>query len=370
VKLAVAALLGLVALAPFCACSSRGAAGSGGSGASAPGPDASAGSGGEGPGDATPPNPDAGEGGDAGAGTGCGPIAPGTNVDIGANVLMAAGDPLRQDVSQAAIDPQSAAIIAALGATNPAGHPSFGSLPTSGYPYVVVPSSQPKVPITATLYTVQAPPFYPIPPDAPVELGSDAHVYVLQCDPSSPTHLGTLYELFAASFDADAGTGGWSAASGAYFDVRPTEPGPTAWTFGTDAAGIPKLPLLVRYEEIAAGVIEHALSFTTWTSSPGYVYPAIAWATANPTPNAPPMGARLRLHADFDVSGFSKTNQIILQALKTYGMILTDNADPTDQELYLEGVGDARFDDGDLHALKTNLHVGDFDVLTLGTVKM
>jgi hypothetical protein len=128
-------------------------------------------------------------------------------------------------------------------------------------------------------------------------------------------------------------------------------------------AGMPKLPGLVRYEEIAAGAIDHALLFTTPTTFKGWVYPARSSAGSSTNPSAPPMGLRVRLKAGFDISSFSPTNQIILKALKKYGMFLDDNG----AAWFLEGVPDARFDDGDLHnLLKT--HGSDFEVIQMPAV--
>ncbi len=193
---------------------------------------------------------------------------------------------------------------------------------------------------------------YPIPDDAPIEGGicgaGDRHVLIVQAE----TCL--LYELF----DAAPQAGGWSAGSGAIFDLRSNALRPAGWT-SADAAGLAILPGLVRFEEVAAGVIPHALRFPAAPTREGYVGPARHEAGATPDGEVPPMGQRFRLKADFAISGFSATNQVILTALKTYGMLLADNGG----DWFLSGVPDERWDNDDLHDLQAGVHGRDFEAV-------
>ena len=237
-------------------------------------------------------------------------------------------------------------------------HPDFGAglyegLPL-GIPFVSVPGAQPPVAITFTDAGEESDPGpYPIPPDAPIEGGScadgDRHVIVVQEETC------TLYELYDAHPQPD---GSWQAASGARFDLASNTLRPAGWT-SADAAGLPILPGLVRYEEIAAGAIPHALRFTAERTQDAYVWPARHEASDHADPTVPPMGQRFRLKADVDVSGFSPTNQIILQALKTYGMLLADNG----SSWFLSGAPDDRWDNDDLHDLQEGIFGSDFEAV-------
>ena len=232
--------------------------------------------------------------------------------------------------------------IAALGG-NQKLHADFGSDPTYGIPYVIVPSTQPGVPITFTAYGDESDPGpYPVPANAPVEGGTNAtgdrHVLVLQ--------QGTckLYEMYRAFKTAT----GWSADSGAVWNLNTGALRPAGWT-SADAAGLPILPGLVRYDEVKSGKISHALRFTVSRTQKGYVLPATHWASSYTDANLLPMGARLRLRADFDISGYSGDSRVILEALKKYGMIVADNG----SNWYISGATDSRWNDDDLNQLKT-----------------
>jgi hypothetical protein len=210
-----------------------------------------------------------------------------------------------------------------------------------GIPFVVVPGSQPKVPVTFYWDDESDPGGYPVPPDAPIEGGPDAdgdrHVLVLDSDAC------VLYELFAAYPEAG---GAWSALGGAIFDLSSNALRPDTWT-SADAAGLPILPGLVRYDEVMSGEITHALRFTAPETLAGYVWPARHEASDLTDPQYPPLGLRFRLRADFDVSGYSAPIQTILRALKTYGMILADNG----SEWYISGAPDERWDNEMPHEL-------------------
>jgi len=176
---------------------------------------------------------------------------------------------------------------------------------------------------------------YPIPPNPPVEGGSDRHLLIVDRSDCR------LYELYAARRES----GRWSAGSGAVWSLRSNRLRPDGWT-SADAAGLPILPGLVRYDEVAAGAIRHALRFTAPRTARAHVYPARHDA-GQPGAGLPPMGLRVRLKASVDISRFGPQARVVLRALRTYGMILADNGSPW----YVTGAPSARWDDDDLHEL-------------------
>jgi hypothetical protein len=240
-------------------------------------------------------------------------------------------------------------------------HPGFGSGlyhgAAIGIPYVNVGAAQPPVPVAFRYADESDPGPYPIPPLVPVEGGGarasagkgDAHVLLID--------EGTcrLYEVYAARSIRQGAS--WSAGSGAVFDLTSSALRPDSFT-SADAAGLPILPGLVRQDEIAAGIIKHAIRFTAPATQRAYVWPARHQAGSTTDPAYPPMGIRVRLKASVDVSGFSPTNQIILTALKHYGMLLADNG----AAWFITGAPDRRWDNDDLHAL-TQIHGSDFEVV-------
>jgi len=247
------------------------------------------------------------------------------------------------------VDANSDAYIAAIGA-DVGVHPDFGTVWAGapiGIPWVAVPGSQPEVPVDFTYAGESDPGPYPIPSDAPIEGGpastGDRHVLVLERTTC------TLYELFHA-FPQDGGAS-WTAGSGAGFALDSHALRPETWT-SADAAGLPILPGLVRYEEVATSQIRHAIRFTAPQTRREYVWPARHYASSLTGSDYPPMGQRFRLRADFDVSTFSPPVQTILRALKKYGMMLADNG----SAWFLSGVPDSRWDDvmlvGELHRVK------------------
>ena len=241
-------------------------------------------------------------------------------------------------MSSLPLDPNSSTYITRINAFRQFVHPDFGSDPTYGIPYVVVPGSQQFVPITFNAYGSESDPGpYPVPLNAPVESGSDRHVLVAD---SGNCHL---YEMFGAQQQGN----GWTCASGAVFDLSSNALRPDTWT-SADAAGLPILPGLVRYDEVASGVINHALRFTVDESQNGFIHPATHQAGVN-NPADPPMGLRLRLKASFDLSPFHGESLVILTALKKYGMLLADNG----SSWYISGSTDTRWNDNDLNQLKT-----------------
>jgi len=251
-------------------------------------------------------------------------------------------NPWNRDISDDPVDPNSANYIASINATsNKFLHADFGSNLDYGIPYTIVLGTQPMVPITFTAYGGESDPGpYPIPPNAPVEAGSDRHVLVLNSGNCK------LYELYNAS--KDQGGPGWFADSGAIFDLSTNALRPEGWT-SADAAGLPILPGLVRYDEVMSGTLKHAVRFTVWRSQKAYIHPATHYASIYTDPNLPPMGLRLRLKAGFDISGYTGQARVILEALKRYGMIVADNG----SSWFITGATDPRWNDDDLNQLKT-----------------
>jgi hypothetical protein len=257
------------------------------------------------------------------------------------------------------VDPSSALYIDTIGASTGL-HPDFGAgvwPPGSdspiGIPWVAVPGSQPLVPITFDYADESDPGPYPIPSDAPIEGGpsssGDRHVLVLDRDAC------VLYEVYAA-YPVGGGTS-WTAGSGAVYDLSSHQLRPDAWT-SADAAGLPILPGLVRFDEVASGAIRHALRFTVPETRRAYVWPARHYASSLTGAQYPPMGQRFRLRADFDISGFSPDVQVILAALKTYGLMLADNG----SSWYISGVPDDRWDNDALAELG-QVTGGDFEAV-------
>jgi hypothetical protein len=258
------------------------------------------------------------------------------------------------------VDPNSDAYVATIGAGGYV-HPDFGAGTWDGapigIPYVDVPGSQPKVPVAFDYDDESDPGPYPIPSNAPIEGGpdSDGDRHVLIVDRNDCI----LYELFYAWPQSD---GSWEAGSGAIFDLNSHALRPEGWT-SADAAGLPILPGLVRYEEVAAGEINHALRFTAPQTRRAYVWPARHYASSLTGTEYPPMGQRFRLKADFDISGLHPDVQVILQALKTYGMMLADNG----SAWYLSGAPDERWDNDVLRALR-QVHGSDFEAVDVSSL--
>ena len=248
-------------------------------------------------------------------------------------------NPWNRDVSALPADPRSAAYVRSIDTGgNRFLHADFGGDGAYGIPFSVVPGDQPKVPITFTAYGGESDPGpYPIPPSARVEGGSDRHLLVLQRGACR------LYELYGA---ARRGAG-WAAGSGAAFDLTSNRVRPKGWT-SADAAGLPILPGLARYDEVAAGRIAHALRFTVPRTQRGFIFPARHLASDADDPALPPMGLRVRLKGSYDVAGFRGQARVILAALKRYGMIVADNG----AGWFVTGAADRRWDDEDLDQLK------------------
>ena len=298
--------------------------------------------------------------GKAAAGT-CSQMTVGQNAGLNGFVPFLPTDAWRTNISAAPVDPNSSAIVGSMGTRGL--HPDFGAGTyagnTIGIPYDIV-SGQPTVPVNYQAYGSESDPGpMPIPANAWVEgyptpsPDDDRHVLVLDRDNCF------LYELYSSALQSD---GSWNADSGAVWDLLNDNQRPFTWT-SADAAGLPIFPGLARYDEVAAGQINHALRFTVQHSRAAFVLPATHWASNSSASTLPAMGTRLRLKASFDISGFGPQSKVILQALKTYGMILADNG----SNMYVSGAPDDRWNNDDLHALG-NVPPSAFDVVALGTV--
>lgn len=258
---------------------------------------------------------------------------------VGECDVFPADNPWNTDISEYPVHPNSDAYIASISADGDEYlHADFGENPDYGIPYVVVDGDQPMVDIIFTEYGDESDPGpYPIPPDAPVEAGGDRHVLVVDGENCQ------LYELYHAEYTGDA----WEAGAGAVFDLRSNALRSAGWT-SADAAGLPIFPGLVRYDEVEAGAINHALRFTVSRTQRAYIPPATHFASRDDDPDLPPMGLRLRLRADYDISGYTGMAGVILETLRTYGMIVADNG----TSWFISGATDPRWDDDDLNQLK------------------
>jgi hypothetical protein len=229
----------------------------------------------------------------------------------------------------------SAAMIRAIGLDTGL-HPDFGSYLGYGIPYNVVSAGQAKVRVRFQYASESDRVGYPIPAHPKIEGGSDRHLLIVDRDACR------LYELYAARHTSS----GWTAGSGAMWDLASNALRPNGWT-SADAAGLPILPGLARYQEAANGVIDHALRFTAPRTCSGHIYPARHDAGSGSCASLPPMGLRVRLRASFDVSRLAPQARPIAVALQRYGMILADNGSPW----YITGVSNGKWNDDQLHTL-------------------
>ena len=245
------------------------------------------------------------------------------------------------------LDALSTTYVNAIGASTNV-HADFGegfypqdSTSPIGIPYMVVPGSTAKVGVTFEYDDESDAGPYPIPAEPLIEGGpdSDGDRHILLVDEDTCT----LYELYAAYQDPDDDS--WSAGSGAIWDLNSNALRPDTWT-SADAAGLPILPGLVRYEEVAAGEINHALRFTAEPTQGSYIWPARHEASSSGLPY-PPLGQRFRLKASFDIAGYSPPIQVILRAMKKYGIILADNG----SDWFISGAPHEQWDNDMLHEL-------------------
>jgi hypothetical protein len=251
-----------------------------------------------------------------------------------------------QDISKAPRDPRSAAYISAINAGGGDHlHPDFGSPRPYGFPFAVVGPGQRKLPVHYTAYGEESDPGpFPVPAGAPVEGGnrSDGDRHVLAVDRSTCT----LYELYRATY-ARQPRPHWNADSGVAWDLDSAALRPAGWT-SADAAGLPILPGLVRYDEVAAGRLDHAIRVTFESTRDAWVRPATHCAGDTSSPSAPPMGLRLRLKAGYGLGSFSGPARTIAEAMKRYGLIVADNG----SNWFFSGSSDRRWDDENLNQLK------------------
>jgi len=234
-------------------------------------------------------------------------------------------------------------------------HPDFSSIKGGNYgiPYNVVGSGAVKKNVKFTWPAESDRGPYPIPKRPKIENGSDRHILIVDRDACR------LYELY----DARKTSSGWRAGSGAIWDMTSNALRPEGWT-SADAAGLPILPGLARYGEVAAGEIRHALRFTAPNTRRAYIYPARHFASDSNDPALPPMGLRVRLKASVDISRFGPQARVVVRALQVYGMILADNGSPW----YVTGAPHKRWDDDDLHDLH-QITGDDFEVVDTSSLR-
>jgi hypothetical protein len=270
--------------------------------------------------------------------------------------LFPASSVWNQRVDTLPVAGDSATLVRSIGLDS-AAHADFGSGlydgQVIGIPYNVVSAAQPKVGVSFEYADESDKGPYPIPPVPKIEGGSDHHILIV--DRSSCR----LYELGGAQKTGS----GWHAWAGAIWNLRSNSLRPATWT-SADAAGLPILPGLARYDEVAAGAIDHALRFTAERTRRAYVYPARHYASDSTDPALPPMGLRVRLKASFEIRGFPPQSRVVLTALKRYGMILADNGSPW----YISGAPDPRWSNDDLHSLG-RLRGSDFEVVDTSSLR-
>jgi hypothetical protein len=256
----------------------------------------------------------------------------------GACSILPATNVWNRRVDTLPVRSDSATLMSRMGLTRYL-HPDFGTYAGYGIPINTVTSATPRSAVAFTWPAESDAGPYPIPATPKIEgAGAAGDRHILMIDTSACR----LWELFAAQKT----TSGWRAGSGAIYDLRSNALRPDGWT-SADAAGLPIYPGLARYDEVAAGLIAHALRFTVPETRKAHIYPARHDASSLTGTSYPPMGLRLRLKANVDISGFGAQSRVILVALKRYGMILADNG----SAYYVSGAPDPRWDDDDLHDL-------------------
>ena len=288
------------------------------------------------------------------------PVDPGDIASAEQIMIFPASHPLNKDITNDPVDANSSAILNLIGLDRGL-FADFGSGTWEGkpigIPYVVVGADQALVDINYTDWGDESDPGpFPIPLNAPIEGNGEGDAHVLCIDVVN----GMLYELY----NSNVNNGGWDASSGAKFNLNVEEYRPAGWT-SADAAGLPIFPCLVRYPEIEKGEIDHAIRFTLARSNiyEGYILPARHLVSGTTNSNQLPFGGKLRLKADFDISGFSGTNQIILSALKKHGLILAD----VGSSMFISGAPHESWDNDELKELGT-VKVSDFEVIELGEI--
>ncbi len=291
----------------------------------------------------------------------CSAMGLGREAGLNGFVPFPADNAWNQDISNAQVDPNSDALINFIGPSVPL-HPDFGAGlyngQSIGIPYIIG-SGSPFVKIGFTAYGSESDPGpMPIPSKAQIEGyphpgNGDRHVLALDRDNC------WLYELYSSHRQKD---GSWKAGSAAVWDLLNDEQRPYTWT-SADAAGLPIFPGLARYDEVASGSIHHALRYTLQNSSQAFTPPASHWAPTSSNQYAAPMGMRMRLKASFDISSYPQQAQVILAALKQYGMIMADNG----SSIYISGDPDNRWNNNDLHSL-TQVPASAFEVILMDPI--
>ena len=249
--------------------------------------------------------------------------------------VFPAGNVWNQDISALPVASDSDTLITKIGLDTGL-HPDFGSYSGYGIPYNTVPGSQRKLTVRFDYSSQSDHVGYPIPRRPRIEAGSDHHMLIVNSGTCK------LYEMWNVRHTRR----GWRAGSGAVWKMTSNALRPDGWT-SADAAGLPILPGLVRYPEVAAGVIDHALRFTAPQTRDAHIYPARHDAGSGSSASLPPMGLRVRLKASFDLSQLSPQARVVAVALQHYGMILADNGSPW----YVSGVSNKQFSDDDLRTL-------------------
>jgi hypothetical protein len=280
--------------------------------------------------------------------------------DILSMTIFPADNSWNQDISALAVDANSTQILSAYatsGVKADFGSGLWDNAPI-GIPFVVVCGSQQKVPIVFRANSYDGdygdesdPGPYPVPLNAPIEGNGQGDSHVLVVDKDNDI----LYELYNASVNGDH----WEASSGAVFNLASDQLRPNGWT-SADAAGLPISPGLVKYDEVASGAIHHAIRFTLASSNvkPGYISPATHQVNSSGGQYSIPFGAKIRLKASYDISSFPANDQVILNALKKYGLILADIG----SNMYISGAPDARWNNDELQQLG-NVKASDFEVI-------
>lgn len=284
----------------------------------------------------------------------CAGLAAAQAPTIGNCPVLPANNIWNTRVDQLPVSPSSSTWVNTIGAATGV-HPDFGAGQWNGgpigIPFITVPGTQIKYPATFTYQSESDTGPYATPLNAPIEGGSastgDRHVISIDTDNC------ILYEIYYAFPQ----TANWQGGSGAIFNLNSNALRPATWT-SADAAGLAIFPGLLRFDEILSGEIRHAIRFTVPQTQKAYVWPARHYASSLTGTQYPPMGARFRLKASFNISGYSATNQIILTAMKKYGIMLADNG----SAWYISGAPDSRWNDSDLHALG-NVKGSDFEAV-------
>jgi hypothetical protein len=273
-------------------------------------------------------------------------LVPGVQASmVGGTIVFPSDHIWNVPVDQLPVDPRSSDYVSRIGITKSL-HPDFGSGlydgAPMGIPYNIVDSTVPKQTVTFDYADESDQVPYPIPASPLIEGGGgsegDRHLLIVRQDEKK------LYELYAAEKQPD---GTWHAGSGAVFDLTGYQLRPAGWT-STDAAGLAVLPGLVRYDEVASGQINHAIRFTVPSTRKAYVWPARHYASSITDLTYPPMGQRFRLKASFNTSGYPYQARIVLEALKKYGMIVSDNGGAW----FITGSPDDGWDNDALHTLQ------------------